>query len=203
MDLIKAGQKLNISFIKEEKLVEIAAHVTKVLDDRMAVELPQYFMRYIEYLDVGKCLTVKVFSKIGTIDFNTVIISSPLEDDFWLELDLNSIKLTPNEEIAVIDAVEKMSIKRNNETVRVETFQISTNFIKFYSDTAFKIEDKIECDLNLSDKCGIINFTGIVSDIDPVYDNEFTVTFSTMTEDNRQNLLYFLYLYSNNETNRS
>ena len=203
MDLIKAGQKLNISFIKEEKLVEITAHVTKVLDDRMAVELPQYFMRYIEYLDVGKNLTVKVFSKIGTIDFNTVIISSPLEDDFWLELDLNSIKLTPNEEIAVIDAVEKMSIKRNNETVRVETFQISTNFIKFYSDTAFKIEDKVECDLNLSDKCGIINFTGIVSDIDPVYDNEFTVTFSTMTEDNRQNLLYFLYLYSNNETNRS
>ena len=203
MDLIKAGQKLNISFIKEEKLVEITAHITKVLDDRMAIELPKYFMRYIEYLDVGRCLTVKVFSKIGTIDFNTVIISSPLEDDFWVELDFNSIKLTPNEEISVVDAVESMSIRKNDVVIRVETFQMSTNFIKFYSNTTFELEDKVECDLNLPDKCGIINFTGIISDIDPVYDNEFTVTFSTMTEENRQNLLYFLYLYSNNETNRS
>ena len=102
MDLLQQGQKLGIYFQKNEMLVEMLCTISKVFDDRINIELPPYFMRYIEYLDVGKRLTVKVFSKLGTIDFNGIIISSPMEEEFSVELDYNAMKLTPREKIPSI-----------------------------------------------------------------------------------------------------
>ena len=43
---------------------------------------------------------------------------------------------------------------------------------------------------------GTIKFKVTVTDVDPVYDNEYTGVYSNMTEDDRQALLYYMYLYS-------
>ncbi len=201
MDLIKVGQKLNINFPKDDKIVEITATISGIYDDRIVIDLPPYFMRYIEYLEVGEPLTIKVFSKIGTVDFNTIIISSPLEDEFSIELDYNAMKLTPTEDIPMVEAVEAMNITFEERTFRVNTFEIATRYIKFYSDYSFEVGNELECDLNLPDKCGIIKFKGQISYVDPVYDNEFTVSYTTMTEEDRQTLLYYMYLYSNDVDN--
>lgn len=201
MDLIKVGQKLNINFPKDDKIVEITATISGIYDDRIVIDLPPYFMRYIEYLEVGEPLTIKVFSKIGTVDFNTIIISSPLEDEFSVELDYNAMKLTPTEDIPMVEAVEAMNITFEERTFRVNTFEIATRYIKFYSDYSFEVGNELECDLNLPDKCGIIKFKGQISYVDPVYDNEFTVSYTTMTEEDRQTLLYYMYLYSNDVDN--
>ena len=197
MELIKVGQKLNISFPKEDKIVEITATISGICDDRLVIELPQYFMRYIEYLEVGEPLTIKVFSKIGTVDFNTIVISSPLEDEFSVELDYNAMKLTPTEEIPMVEAVEVMNVIFGEQVFRVNTFEIATKYVKFYSDCSFEVGDEIECGLILPEKCGIIKFKGQISFVDPVYDNEFTVSYTMMTEEDRQTLLYYMYLYSN------
>ena len=197
MELIKVGQKLNISFPKEDKIVEITATISGIYDDRLVIELPQYFMRYIEYLEVGEPLTIKVFSKIGTVDFNTIVISSPLEDEFSVELDYNAMKLTPTEEIPMVEAVEVMNVIFGEQIFRVNTFEIATKYVKFYSDYSFEVGDEIECGLILPEKCGIIKFKGQISFVDPVYDNEFTVSYTMMTEEDRQTLLYYMYLYSN------
>ena len=201
MDLIKVGQKLNINFPKDDKIVEITATISGIYDDRIVIDLPPYFMRYIEYLEVGEPLTIKVFSKIGTVDFNTIIISSPLEDEFSVELDYNAMKLTPTEDIPMVEAVEAMNITFAERTFRVNTFEIATRYIKFYSDYSFEVGNELECDLNLPDKCGIIKFKGQISYVDPVYDNEFTVSYTMMTEEDRQTLLYYMYLYSNDVDN--
>lgn len=201
MDLIKVGQKLNINFPKDDKIVEITATISGIYDDRIVIDLPPYFMRYIEYLEVGEPLTIKVFSKIGTVDFNTIIISSPLEDEFSVELDYNAMKLTPTEDIPMVEDVEAMNITFEERTFRVNTFEIATRYIKFYSDYSFEVGNELECDLNLPDKCGIIKFKGQISYVDPVYDNEFTVSYTMMTEEDRQTLLYYMYLYSNDVDN--
>lgn len=199
MELLKPGQKLSIFFQKEDKLVEISCIISQVYEDRIVIELPQYFMRYINFLDVGCKLTVKVFSKIGTVDFNTIVISSPLEDEFSVELDYNAMKLTPNEEIPVVNAVETLNITMDDERVfRVNTFEISTEYIKFYSDYEFQLNDSFNCELILPRNYGIIKFRGTVIYVDPVYDNEFKINYMNMTEEDRQNLLYYMYLYTNN-----
>lgn len=198
MDLLKPGQKLSIFFQKDSNLVEISCTIAQLLEDRIVIDLPPYFMRYIEFLDVGCKLTVKVFSKLGTVDFNTIIISSPLEEAFSVEFDYNAMKLTPGEELPVVDAVETFNVFVDDTVLKLRTFEISTVYLKFYSDRKFVMDESFECELVLPKNYGIIKFRATITEVDPVYDNEFKVSYSNMTEDDRQKLLYYMYLYSNN-----
>lgn len=198
MDLLSEGQKLNLYIQKAPNIVEMVCSIEHVYDDRLEVALPQYFMRYIEYLQTGCRLTAKAFSKLGTIDFNTVVISSPLEENFAIELDYNAMKLTPSSDIPVIDAIEIIQINQPEGVLQFKTFEISTSYVKFYSDKKFKLSDIIEGSLILSKDYGIIKFKAVISEIDAVFDNEFTAKFMIMSENDRQNLLYYMYIYSTN-----
>ena len=198
MDLFKIGQNLSLFIEDGNKLIEIRSTISGLLEDRMVVELPQYFMRYINFLQVGCKLTVKVFSKMGTVDFNTVVIASPLEDNFCIEMDYNAMKLTPSEEMPVVDAMEPMVIRAGEENeTSVKTFELATEHVKFYSDNKLNIDDSFNCELILPKDYGTIKFKATVTDVDPVYDNEYTAVYSNMTEDDRQTLLYYMYLYAN------
>ena len=196
MDLLKEEQKVTLFFQKDTVMVEMSCTIEKVYDDRLELNLPKYFMRYIEFLQVGKRLTAKAFSKLGTIDFNTVIISSPLEETFMVELDYNSVKLTPGTELPVISAVEPIEIFQGSETLYYKTFEISTDYVKFYSDRALEIESLIKGTIKLPKDYGTIKFEAIITEIDEIYENEYTVLYSMMTETDRQNLLYYMYMYT-------
>lgn len=195
MDLFVKGQKITLCFQKDLNIVEMTCDIEEIKDDRLELTLPQYFMRYIDYLQVGKKITAKAFSKLGTIDFNTIIITSPLEDSFTIELDYNSLRLTPGNEMPVIKAIEVMEVY--NEIVsRYKTFEIATDYVKFYSDKKFELEEEFEGAVILPKDYGIIKFRAVITEIDPIYDNEHTAMFITMEEESKQNLLYYMYLYS-------
>ena len=197
MNLLSEEQKIALIFQKGDALIEMLCTIEKIYDDRLELALPQYFMRYIDSLQVGSKVTAKVFTKLGTIDFNSVIIKSPLEDEFIIELDYNALKLTPGEDIPVIAAVEKIFIQSDNESMSTKTLQLSTEYIKFTSSKQkFNINDVIEGTLNLPKDYGIINFKAIISEIDDVFDNEYKATFTTITELARQDLLYYMYMYT-------
>ena len=196
MDLIKTGQKIALHFKKENSMVEMICKVESADNDRLILNPPQYFMRYVEFLQVGCPLTAKVFSKLGTIDFNSVVISSPLEDCFEIELDYNSIRLKENSEIPVISAVENLEVRRGNEVYKLKTFEISTEYFKFYSDKEFTVDETLEFTIFLPKEYGIINFKGIITEIDPIYENEYTANYITITEKDKQDLLYYMYVYN-------
>ena len=132
MDLISAGQKIALIFQKETNIVEMTCIIEKVYDDRLALQLPQYFMRYVEFFNEGAELTAKIFTKLGTIDFNTIVISSPLDNEvFFIELDYNALKLTPGDEIPFARATEKLEVFKNDGIIKLRTFELSTEYIKF------------------------------------------------------------------------
>ena len=200
MDLLQPGQKLSLNFQKNKKLVEIFCTIHDILDDRLVIDLPPYFMRYIEFLEVGCELTVKVFSKLGTIDFNTIVISSPLEDDFAVELDVDAMKLKTGDEIPVVNAIETLKITKNDTTYIVKTFELSTEYFKFYSDTDFEVNESFDCELILPKDYGTISFRATITEVDDIYDNEYKATYYYMSEYDRQALLYYMYVYTS-ETN--
>ena len=200
MDLIQQGQKISINIIKQETLVEIIGTINEVRDDRLIVDLPPYFMRYIEFLDVGCVVTAKIFSKIGTIDFNSMIISSPLEEgNLEMELDVNALKLTPGSELPVIDSIENLKIIRKDGVIFTQTFEISTDYIKFYSEKKLEIDESFACELNLPSDYGTISFKVTVSAQDVVYENEYTANIFSMSEQDREILLYYMYVYASNK----
>lgn len=196
MDLFTEGQKITLFFRKDTSMVEMVCSIEKVYDDRLDLILPQYFMRYIQYLQVGARLTAKAFSKMGTVDFNTVVMYSPLEESFTIELDYNSLKLMPCEEVASISAIETVEIISADTVLAYKSFEVSTDYIKIYSDKNLQLSEELNCRLVLPRDYGIIKFIGVVSEIDSVYNNEYTITYRTMTEENKQNLLYYMYMYS-------
>lgn len=197
MDLFNIGQKIALLFQKDSNIVEMICEVEKIYDDRLQLVLPQYFMRYIEFLQTGQELTAKAFSKLGTIDFNTIIINSPLEEDFSIELDYNSLKLTPGSELPSIKTMENLEILLDKTVSVFKTFEITSESIKFYSDKKLDIGQKIDCSLLLPKDYGIINFKAIVTGIDEIYDNEYTAVYETISEVSKQTLLYYMYIYSN------
>ncbi|MBQ7764699.1 hypothetical protein IJ384_04960 [bacterium] len=196
MELFTEGQKIALIFSKDSNLVEMTCDIEKIFDDRLDLVLPQYFMRYIEFLQVGQTLTAKAFSKLGTIDFNTIIISSPLEDCFSIELDYNSLNLTPGEELPMINAIEKIEIQKKDINLKTKTFELSTEYMKFYSDEVFELDEVFDCVLYLPKDYGIIKFKAFITERDSIYDNEYTASYQTMTEVDRQTLLYYMYMYS-------
>ena len=181
MDLFTEGQKLTLFFQKDSNMVEMTCSIETVLDDRLNLQLPQYFMRYVEFLQVGRKMTAKIFTKLGTVDFNTVVIYSPLEDNFTIEMDRNSMRLTTGDQIPVVRAVENLDINFKEQSYKVRTFELSTEFMGAIA---------------LPKDYGIINFRGVISGKDPIYDNEYTATYITMTEKDKQTLLYYMYMYS-------
>lgn len=197
MELFSAGQKIALLLTKDESLIEITAKVEIVEDDRLIINLPQYFMRYVDQLQVGSDLTVKAFSKYGTIDFNSIVITSPLEDYFSIELDYNAIKFTPSDDIPMVEAVEKLNIKKDGHEYKLKTFGISAEYIKFSSNDDFVLDEIIDCSLALPNDYGIINFRAMISEIDPVYEHEYTAKYLSISESDRQNLLYYMYMYDN------
>jgi hypothetical protein len=88
------------------------------------------------------------------------------------------------------------AIVLKDEVLPSQTFAISTEYIKFYSDIKFNIEEEIKCSLILPKDYGIIDFIAKISEIDAIYSNEYTAIYVTMTEANRQTLLYYMYMYS-------
>ena len=199
MDLLSEGQKLTLLFQKENNMVEMTCEILKVHDDRIDLTLPQYFMRYVEHLQVGCELTAKAFCKFGTVDFNTIVLYSPLEENFTIELDYNSVKLTLGNELPVIKSLEHMEVKENTINQPIfKTFELSNEYVRFYSDHKFHINQNINASLLLPPDYGTISFKAIISEIDPIYDNEYTAKFSTMSEEDRQTLLFYLYMYSKN-----
>ena len=156
MDLLVKGQRIALYFTKDSNYVEMLCTVDNVYNDRLSLILPQYFMRYIDALQEGCELTAKAFSKLGTIDFNTIVISSPLEDVFEIELDYNALKLTENDEIAVVSAVENMKIINKDAEINVKTYELSTEFLRFYSDKKFTVGDIHEFIITLPKEYGII-----------------------------------------------
>ena len=195
MDLFNVGQKVSIFIEKESKLVEITGTINGVYDDRLGIALPQYFMRYINHLEENCPLTVKVFSKLGTIDFNTIVIQSPLDDDFTVELDYNAIKLTSGEELPVISSIVNINLSNKNINKTVKTIEISTEYLKFYGDNTFNIGDDFACELILPPKYGTIHFRATLTEIDPIYDNECKISYYNLTEQNKQALLFYMYEY--------
>lgn len=197
MNLLSEEQKIALIFQKGENLIEILCTIEKIYDDRLELALPQYFMRYIDSLQVNSKVTAKVFTKLGTIDFNSVIIKSPLEDEFVIELDYNALKLTTGENIPMVAAVEPIYIQKDDENLSTTTLQLSTEYVKFTSSKLkFNINDVINATLNLPGDYGIINFKAIISEIDDVFDDEYKASFTTITEIDKQNLLYYMYMYS-------
>lgn len=195
MNLVREGQKLNLIFNKGEKTVEITCVVAGVEFDRIIVELPKSFMRYIEHLSAGCEVSVRVFSTAGLLAFNSVIINGGLEDEFVIEYDENAIKMEHYSESPSVEEILEMTIKNTKKALmfNAKTIEIGTKGIKFVCHDKLEVNGVYDFVLNVGEEFGNIEFSGIINSNDEVFTEEYEMSYTKISGDDRQNILRFMY----------
>lgn len=195
MNLVREGQKLNLIFNKGEKTVELTCIVSRVFYDRIVVELPKSFMRYIECLASGCEVSVRVFSTAGLLAFNSVIINGGLEDEFTIEYDDNNVKMEHYSESPSIEEILEMTIKdvKKSTQYSAKTIEIGTKGVKFVCKDKLELDSVYDFVLSVGDEFGNIEFSGIINSNDEVFPEEYEMSYTKISGDDRQNILRFIY----------
>ncbi len=194
MNLVREGQKLNLIFNKGEKTVEITCVVGSVEFDRIVVELPKSFMRYIEFLASGCEVSVRVFSTAGIIAFNSIIINGGLEDVFTIEYDENAVRMEPYTESPTVEEMLELIIKdKSGKVYSAKTIEIGTKGIKFVTESKLALETIYDFTLITNEEFGNIEFTGLINSYDEVFPDEYVMSYTKISGADRQNILRFIY----------
>ncbi len=194
MNLVREGQKLNLIFNKEDKTVEITCVIASVEFDRLIVELPKSFMRYIEFLATGCEVSVRVFSTAGILAFNSIIINGGLEDFFSIEYDENAVQMEPYTESPSVEEILELIIKdKSGKVYQAKTIEIGTKGLKFVCESKLELETIYDFTLLTNEEFGNIEFTGLINSYDEVFPEEYVMSYTKISGVDRQNILRFIY----------
>ncbi len=165
MGLFQENQKAKIIFEADDKIVEMDCYIGKIYYDRIKLELPKAANRYSQYLKTGNKITVNVFSQVGVLIQESIILSSPLEKEFTIEYDMDSIKIENRRRIkrysANCDLIIFRPLLGNIET---QIIDISTRGLKYYSDIPLEAGSIFDCKLLLKPTDNKILFKGRITD---------------------------------------
>ncbi len=195
MSLVREGQKLNLIFNKEDKTVEITCVVSEVQFDRIFVDLPKSFMRYINYLATGCEVSVRVFSTAGLLAFNSIIINGGLEEVFSIEYDENFVRMEPYSDSPSVEEIINMTIKdpKSNQIYAAKTIEIGTKGVKFLCEDALEIDSVYDFVIMADEEYGNIEFSGLINGNDEVFPNEYEMSYTKISGSDRQDILRFIY----------
>ena len=195
MNLVREGQKLNLIFNKGDKTVEITCVVAGVEFDRLIVELPKSFMRYIEFLATGCEVSVRVFSTAGILAFNSIIINGGLEDFFSIEYDEDAVRMEPYTESPSVEEILDLMIKdKTGKVYTAKTIEIGTKGLKFVCEgSKLELETAYNFTLITNEEFGNIEFTGLINSYDEVFPEEYVMSYTKISGVDRQNILRFIY----------
>ncbi len=194
MNLVREGQKLNLIFNKGDKTVEITCVVAGIEFDRLLVELPKSFMRYIEFLSTGCEVSVRVFSTAGILAFNSIVINGGLEDFFSIEYDENAVRMEPYTESPSIEEILELLIKdKSGRSYAAKTIEVGTKGLKFVCEEKLELETIYDFTLITNEEFGNIEFTGLINSYDEVFPEEYVMSYTKISGIDRQNILRFIY----------
>ena len=165
MGLFQENQKAKIIFEANDKIVEIDCYIEKIYYDRLKLELPKAASRYTPYLKTGKDLTINVFSRIGVLIQDSIVLTSPLEREFTVEYDKDAIRVENRRRIkrysANCDLVIFRPLLGNIDTKIID---ISTSELRYYSDVPLEAGSEYDCKLILRPTEAKILFKGKILD---------------------------------------
>jgi len=164
MGLFQENQKAKIIFEADDKIVEMDCYIAKIYYDRLKMELPDSSNRYHNYLKSGTLIKFKIFSQVGIISQDSIVLTSPEEKDFTVEYDANSLDIQNRRHGKRYSANCNLVIFRpllgNIETKLID---ISARGLRYYSDIPLETGSIFDCKVTLTESSKIM-FKGKVLD---------------------------------------
>lgn len=161
MNELHEGQTVKISFsipfIKDDS---IYCAVKRVEEDRIALKFPEDRDDIIRDLPEGREIEVVIYSNSGIYVFRSIVINSPLEHEFVIELPTEKKKIQRREYVRSPINL-KVILNRNEASFETKTINIGGGGIRFVARDDFKTDDLWRFSLHLPEG-KIINGVGKV-----------------------------------------
>lgn len=183
MGEIKENQKAVLTFkLEDDSEKEVNCRVKTVYRDRISLFFPEEMLVYSQYFEEGEELSVEVFTESGIELFDTIILNSPLEEDFMIEYSENSTNIQ-RREYARVPFEAKILIQRaNRQNVVTYTIDISGGGIRIYSDSSFDQKEDVKFNLFLSSDSPSIQAEATVVQHKNLPKNEYILIFAKIDE---------------------
>ena len=137
----KLGQQAKVKYsISPIQTIEVMCTISRAEIDRICLDfpLPQYELAH--YFYEGQEVEVELFTDKGIRKYDSIVISSPLEDEFVIEYYENASKIQRREYVRV-DAICDLTLFANNDIVRTQTINISGGGLRFFAKKEFVVGD--------------------------------------------------------------
>ena len=165
MGLFRENQKAKIIFEAGDKIIEMDCYILEVKYDRLMLKLPRAAARYIDWLKTGVEVKVQVYSQIGVLEQDSLILSSLDESNLIVEYDADSITLRNRRRnkrhSTDCDLIIFRPLLGNIETHLID---LSINGLRYYSDIPLEAGSEYDCKILLKGTKFKILFKGKVFD---------------------------------------
>ncbi len=152
MKELEIGQKIRLKFnfssLRSESIICV---IKEIENDRVSLVFPEEDQHLIKNLPEGKELEAVIYTDSGIFAFDSVVINSPLEHDFIIELPDEKNHIQRRDYIRVPLNVD-LILKNNVTEIRTRTINIGGGGIRFLVKQELKTNDIWDFILYLPDE---------------------------------------------------
>lgn len=190
MSELNENQAIKLFFkVADGSETSLECTVKHVYKDRVSLNFPPETMYYVDFLQEGDEVEVKIFTPLGIKMFNAIILNSPLEYDFVIEFVENFIEIQRRKYLRA-DLETKIIIERaENQNIVTHTIDIGGGGIRFFYEGVFKHNETVQCMLYLPMYLNSIKATGIIMREGVQKENEHVLVFTKIEEPERDKII--------------
>lgn len=188
MDIIRENQLVKLFFkAAEGSEKELNCSIKKIYKDRIALIPPEETIDYVDYLQEGDDVSVKIFTPAGIKAYDAIVLNSPLENEFVIEFVEDYIEIQRRKYLRM-DYEAKVLIQVGFTKVVTQTIDIGGGGIRFASETPFEPNQTVTCHLFLPE-VPVIQAQGIIIKEKHLKENEYVIFFTKISEIDRTKIL--------------
>lgn len=188
MDIIRENQLVKLFFKDAEgSEKELNCSIKRIYKDRIALIPPEETIDYVDYLEEGDDVSVKIFTPAGIKAYDAIVLNSPLENEFVIEFVENYIEIQRRKYLRM-DYEAKVLVQVGFTKVVTQTIDIGGGGIRFASETPFEPNQTVTCHLFLPDY-PTIQAQGIIIKEKHLKENEYVIFFTKISENDRTKIL--------------
>jgi len=150
MSEIREDQIAKLSLkMPDNSYKEMECLVKDIYKDRLSLTFPKEMMPYLRHLQEGEEIPISIFTPSGIRMFNSMILDSPVEEEFVVEYDENNIQVQRREYTRAKLKTKFIVERLDDENIVTHTIDIGGGGVRFFYEGTFKPKELGNCRLYL------------------------------------------------------
>lgn len=188
MGEIREDQKIKLFFkVADSSEKELDCSIKKIYKDRISLNFPKEIVHYVDYLQEGDEVAVKIFTPSGIKMFDAIILDSPLEPEFIIEFVEDYLEIQRRMYLRM-EYNTKVMIEKDKSNIVTHTYDIGGGGLRFFYEGSLENRETVGCRLFLPDLPSI-QTQGIIIKEKHLRENEYVLVFTKIEENDRDKII--------------